>query len=1256
MGGAYNIDRSNFDSVTIDPESAAIFADPSLLIEDGQIDYYTEVYLEFPATIYTGSLQSQQGYGGGGGSGNIGFNPTAVVNPVKEAGYVTIAIISCGPGMFMSNGVCRRCSPGSVSLAGAASCTVCQSGTFSSADSTACLRCALGSYSNAGSSTCTCLAGYGYVNDGCVFCAAGFYKPSSGNSQCSQCPTDSRSSDDRTSCISAASPPSSSPPPPSSPPPQQDSCTVGQYRLNGMCSPCPVGTAKSVSGDSPCTACLPGQYQDSSGATACKSCVAGTFSTFVGATSEAICQSCPLNTFSFSLGASGGGFCTACAPGSTTMGRTGANSNLHCVCSFGFGGSGGSNCIACAVNYYKNTEGNTNCLPCGTNAVTNGLTGSSFCYCPRNFYGDPKVQCTACPLNSFQNGLLSYATDSSVCLEAKSCVAGTYGNPSLGCQPCPSNTYRSGISYATTTINDCISCPIGTTTNNQLGATSVSQCLCSAGFYGTGSSSCTPCPTNTYKSSAGNGGIGVCLPCTANSNTKGLQGATNSDACVCNAGYSGYGMTSCTACSPGSYKSFIGNGFCRACPVGTFQSATGQISCSSCPGSTFQPSEGSSACLQCGTNAIVDIAKTTCSCPENTFGDPVESCTPCPVNFRRPGVTSDITMFYNCFEAPKCYAGYYGIPGNCKQCPLNTYRSGISYLATELSDCILCAPNAGTNGRYGATSTTDCICDSGYFGSGWDSCTACPANTFRSFSNTLTCTECPSGTTTSGMVGARSIDSCLCGIGYFGVGPTTCRLCPVNTYKASVGFTSSCTSCPVNSVTNGLIGASNLESCVCASGYYRNGGGSCEACPSNTYKPNAGNANACTPCPLFSTTLRKTSAVKATECVCNEGYSFFGSKCVPTCPADSILTKNDTTCQCLPGYYSNGTACSLCPLNTFKDEIGNQSCTSCALNGVLEEFGALSFEGCQCAAGYFGDGAVGCFSCPVDTFKPGVGNVETCTKCPLGLSTNGTKGSLDCHVCAADYEGAAPNCRRCTTGTTKNAPGNGICTSSPSNKDITGTKDADTKSTDTGANKDPNESASGGGDNNVVIYAIVGVGAMLVVASTTAIIIYRKRKQHQLRKPTAQESAMAMLNTTSNDVATGDSTRYLNAMPLSPILTRHFSTKSSKHSRNVSSLPRSLQLFQGSQSSLTASSSPIRPTRIPPIFSSNIFTKTSKTAHLMTSKYMTMVTQQPGTPAESPINSIGRVPVSPIRPPLQRPITKPGSSTSLASSTKSSVP
>jgi len=184
----------------------------------------------------------------------------------------------------------------------------------------------------------------------------------------------------------------------------------------------------------------------------------------------------------------------------------------------------------------------------------------------------------------------------------------------------------------------------------------------------------------------------------------------------------------------------------------------------------------------------------------------------------------DKTCLYNCH----CKYGYFPISSNkCQECAKGTY-SGVNNLPIDklLSGCTPCP-----TGKYQDKT-------------GQSRCKSCSAGQYQDKTGQTSCKLCSAG---------RYQDQ---------TGQASCKPCPVNTYSSGTGATS-CTPCPAGTSTNGKTGQASCQAITvtCEAGnYYKNG--TCQPCPTGTYKASAGNATSCTPCPV--NTYSETGATVCT--------------------------------------------------------------------------------------------------------------------------------------------------------------------------------------------------------------------------------------------------------------------------------------------------------------------------------------------------------------------------------------------------------
>ena len=180
----------------------------------------------------------------------------------------------------------------------------------------------------------------------------------------------------------------------------------------------------------------------------------------------------------------------------------------------------------------------------------------------------------------------------------------------------------------------------------------------------------------------------------------------------------------------------------------------------------------------------------------------------------------------------------------------------------------------------------------------------------------------------------------------------SCLSCPV----AQHGVEGICTACPqfstavsgqncycLNSRT--LVGSGSNLRCnylQCSAGSYLDGG-SCYACPENTWKDSRNNdgRNGCRVCPVYS-----VSPIGSTErfaCQCKAGFA----------------GKNN---------LHNQLECTQCSAGTFKPAIKNEECELCP-EGSTSLTSSVNIEDCDCKPGYFGVSGGVCFECDAGKYR-----------------------------------------------------------------------------------------------------------------------------------------------------------------------------------------------------------------------------------------------------------------------------------------------
>ncbi|KAK3591334.1 hypothetical protein CHS0354_028441 [Potamilus streckersoni] len=888
------------------------------------------------------------------------------------------------------------CSSGFFRTTGG-SCQVCPIGTYQpSTEQTSCISCPSGTSTNQIASTsqsqcvAICSAGF-FINTlgNCQACLIGSYQPSSGQSSCISCQSGTTTlqtgSSFSSQCVAI--------------------CNSGFFRTtNGNCQACPVGTYQPSTEQTSCISCPSGTTTNQVASTSQTQCVAvcstGFFLNTLGN-----CQTCPIGTYQPSSGQSS---CISCPTGTITL-QTGSISSSQCVaiCNPGFFRNTSGICLSCPVGTYQPSTEQTSCISCPSGTTTNQVASISQTQCVgvcgAGFFLHALGFCQACSLGTYQPSsgqmsciscqsgtttLQTASTSSTQCVAL--CNPGFFRIANGTCQACPLGTYQSS-----TEQSSCISCPSGTTTN-QIASTSLAQCvgICSAGFFINTVGNCQACPVGTYQSSSGQSS---CVSCQSGTTT--LQtGSTSFTQCV-------------ATCASGFFRATSGN--CQVCPVGTYQPNIEQSFCLSCPSGTT-------------TNQVSSVSQTQCVaiCTAGFYISSIGNCQACALGTYQPssGQTSCIscqtgttTLQIGSSNSAQCLAicssGFYRNTSNsCQSCPVGTYQPN-----TEQTSCISC-PTGTTTNQVASSSQTQCIaiCIAGFFTSSPGNCQVCPIGTYQPLSGQTSCISCQSGTITL-QTGSTSFTQCVatCSSGYFRATSGNCQACPIGTYQPN-SEQYSCISCTNGTSTNQVASVSQTQCfAICATGFFINALGNCQACPVGTYQPSSGQSS-CIACQTGTLTLQ-TGSTSSTQCVATCSPGFFRStnntcqacpggtyqpnseqsSCI-SCPSGTSTNQIASTSQaqciaiCIAGFFINSLGnCQSCPTGTFQPSSGQSNCISCQTGTITLQAGSISSQQCvaMCASGFYRDTIGNCQSCPLGSYQP---NNEQyfCLSCPTGTSTN----------------------------------------------------------------------------------------------------------------------------------------------------------------------------------------------------------------------------------------------------------------------------
>ena len=338
-----------------------------------------------------------------------------------------------------------------------------------------------------------------------------------------------------------------------------DGCYMGPWPA-GMfrCGTCNGGADAWV------CLCEPGTFQSNPNQDSCTACPAGTYSNANGATT---CTQCIAGTYSTAVDATA---CTKC-PSGTYNTAIGSQYPMELY----YNGQCTSNWV-----YVRMDNGCESPTPYPTYKCTKEWRFLWLCQNANNNFW----MISADSIGSFygwygpgggMTPLLEASTNINYCFL---CPVGTY-TPNAGsssCTACSAGTYSTALGASAT--SGCTSCPAGYSTNGTVGQTMCTQCP--QGTYAdkaTGASLCIQCPEGTFSIGSG---TTACVACTRGTYTSATL------------------QTTCLTCATGTFASSERATTCDPCPAGTYAHITGASACSPCPnGIGSYP--GSSACVSC---------------------------------------------------------------------------------------------------------------------------------------------------------------------------------------------------------------------------------------------------------------------------------------------------------------------------------------------------------------------------------------------------------------------------------------------------------------------------------------------------------------------------------------------------------------------------------------------------------------------------------------------------------------------------------
>ena len=641
-----------------------------------------------------------------------------------------------------------------------------------------------------------------------------------------------------------------------------------------------------------------------------------------------------------------------------------AYSDTQCACNFGYynDDSGGSrSCIACPAGKYsdevKENKPDTDCKDCGIGKYSTATAAVDSATCLNchadidSFTGNIVASTSASGSDQFSDcfclkgfvGTLNTYGDS-----CAACAMGKYQelDDKTSCDDCIAGKYNSNT--GSSTVNDCLDCA-GNTHTAQAGSDNADDCHCNAGFKYTDNSA------NAQQ---------TCVQCDAGKYTENL------------------GESSCDDCGKGKFSTLIGQNTetdCQNCVAGKFNNELGRTDCDECPGDdgvtpgTYQGLSGETSCTSCPSDSghtlttQTDISACECNAGYSNNNDDCVACNPgyfkdsrgdvacsdCAAGTIQPSTGK--TSCDNC-EMGKFVAAIHQTA--CDQC-------GISYYQDEVgqSECKPCgAGEKHFTNSIGSTTRTQCRCKDTYYrskncvfpsngqepisscnvllddadDSDASTCEICPLNHYCGPDVFKGITKCRQHARTDS-TGQYLESSCICNSGYFRDGTEfddACAPCVKygeNNIYYCPGEDNSRSECPGNSETS-TQNDDSVEDCLCLSTFWRNCvlDGSNSLITWTTESCNTGNGN------VFQNTAGDTGT-----CICDD----FGLNCYADIYTD-CATEDKNSDQTDINYNN---ACVSCPRDTICDSNTLQHCPQNAHSPV----GSTAFASCNCFPGYY---------------------------------------------------------------------------------------------------------------------------------------------------------------------------------------------------------------------------------------------------------------------------------------------------------------
>ena len=240
-------------------------------------------------------------------------------------------------------------------------------------------------------------------------------------------------------------------------------------------------------------------------------------------------------------------------------------------------------------------------------------------------------------------------------------------------------------------------------------------------------------------------------------------------------------------------------------------------------------------------------------------------------------------------------------------------------------------------------------------------------------------------------------------------GGITCDKCPSSLYNDEIGRSSDCSACPAGFISEKQ-GSASCQACPLGQyGLTWQGSMYCDKCPRGFVREDVLPADgACKECPK-GWYMGSIGQQECVQCSAGQLNAQTGQKDCQHCPigwsrADGVNTDDDSACdECELGQHTDGnrgsTDCVQCEVGQYGDERG--SCADCAAQTFQSTKGATTCKPCELGQ-EFVNKATECSKCDIGKYgiTPG-----TCASC-INETFSDSKGEIHCKVCAS---GSRPN-------------------------------------------------------------------------------------------------------------------------------------------------------------------------------------------------------------------------------------------------------